>query len=181
MSKQLDWEAYRYVLDDPTLDRTAFEARMLDDVKLALAVAEAMLHVDSLRAVSNIAPPEMVPAKPTAAHHVAAEGGWNLTSLAALAAALMLAIGLVNYRIVHTSSRVTASVPAQNLAESWLAIRQTEIVDQSSNLVDVSTNTAVREDDPMPEPTEFVGVEQSNDNDWLMDAAREFYAQGDAG
>ncbi len=52
MSKQLDWDAYRYVLDDPTLDRSAFEARMLDDCDLALAVADAMLHVDSIRAAS---------------------------------------------------------------------------------------------------------------------------------
>lgn len=170
MSKQLDWDAYRYVLDDPTLDRLAFEARMLDNVELALAVAEAMAHVDTLRAASFIS---------TRSHHrqaVDQPHNWKLTSLAALSAALLLAIGLVNYGISHSSSNPVAQSGAneQHLAESWLAIRQTELVDVSTNLVDVSSNLeATRDDDALTES-------ESTDDDWLLDAAREFYAQREA-
>lgn len=183
MSKQLDWDAYRYVLDDPTLDRSAFEAHMLADVDLALAVAEALSHVDVLRAASCMAvPAENVQVSTPASHHAAAGGGWQLTSLSALAATLLLAIGLFNYQVAHNRVRTTPRLAEQNLAESWLAIRQTEIVDQSSNLVDASTNfVAVRDEDVVQEPNDLVGTEPAADNDWLMDAAREFYAQGEAG
>ena len=188
MSKELDWDAYRYVLDDPTLDREAFEAHMLGNVDVALAVAEAVLHVDSLRTASLLTPSLDAPRVSTpSTHHVAAEGGWQLTSLAALAAAFLLAIGLLNYTVAHkfnpnASSVAAQRLPSQSLAESWLAIRQTEIVDQSSILVDGSTIlVSVRDEDALHEPADFVATESSADDDWLMDAAREFYAQGEAG
>lgn len=187
MSKQLDWNAYRYVLDDPTLDRAAFETRMLDDVDLALAVAEAMSHVDSLRAASFIAAPAdvAITAERTAGETIT---GWRLSSLIALAAGLLLTIGLVNYQLLDRQLPNTrgqagslpptsqANLLEQTLADSWLAIRQTEIVDGSSNLVDVSTNFESPRDDE-----NLLDAVDSVDEDWLMDAAREFYAQGEAG
>lgn len=187
MSKQPDWDAYRYVLDDPTLDRAAFETRMLDDVDLALAVAEAVSHVDSLRAASFIAAPAdlTVSSERTAGAKIT---GWRMSSLIALAAGLLLAIGLVNYQllnrqVLNTHGQAGSLPPTsqansleQNLAESWLAIRQTEIVDGSSNLVDASTNFESPRDDE-----NLLDAVDSVDEDWLMDAAREFYAQGEAG
>ncbi len=174
MSKQLDWDAYRYVLDDPTLDRLAFEARMLDDCDLALAVADAMLHVDSIRAASFSATADVPVA--VRSSNTAATSGWQLSSLAVLAASLLLAVGWVNYRFAHTPVEVAQRGPTQQgFVESWLAIRQTELVDGSSNLVDLSSNwEAPRDEDPLSESAE------PNDEDWLLDAAREYFAQGGA-
>ncbi len=188
MSKQLDWEVYRYVLDDPTLDRAAFEALMLDDMNLALAVAEAVQHVDSLRAASFIAPPVPIQSQqpdqsqqPSTVYRSAATSGWQLSSLAALAAAFLLAIGLLNFQLTHKSA-VSYESANKVLADNWLALLETELVDGSSNLVDVSTNVElVRYDESLAEPSVISSVisgsEPTADEDWLMDAAREFYAQ----
>ena len=186
MSKQLEWDAYRYVLDDPTLDRSAFEARMLDDVDLALAVADAWSGIDRLRAASFIVcpTPPARPLAPVATERQSrnARSGWQLSSLAALATALLLAVGLVNYRIHVAPSRAAhASVAKLNLAESWLAMRQTELVDMSTNLVDVSSNFEnTKDENAQGEPDGFAAADSSSDDDWLMNAAREFYSQGGA-
>lgn len=186
MSRRLDWDAYRYILDDPTLDRQVFEARMLDDLDLALAVAEAVSHVDALRAASFIAPSpsRVMPSQVVPVASAGAESSaWRLSTLIVLAAGLLLTIGIVNYQLL-TSHRfrdpstmaAQSKLLEQSLAESWLAIRQTELVDGSTNLVDISTNVeALRDDDSLPDAVDAVG------EDWLMDAAREFYAQGEAG
>ncbi len=82
----------------------------------------------------------------------------------------------MNYRFAHTPVEVAQRGPTQQgFVESWLAIRQTELVDGSSNLVDLSSNwEAPRDEDPLSESAE------PNDEDWLLDAAREYFAQGGA-
>ncbi len=185
---QLDWDAYRYVLDDPSLDRAAFEARMLDDVELALAVAQAVAHVDQLRAASfSAAPVSSVATPAVASTRSSASGpaGWRLSSLAALAAGLLLAIGLLNFVLDQRpgASAVALSGTGQSqVVEHWLALQRAELVDVSTNLVDMSINFDVGPDDMIvPDSADAVATESSTDSDWLMDAAREFYSQGEAG
>ena len=43
------WEVERYVLGDDSFDRQAFEDRMLDDTRLALAVADCVAEVQNLK------------------------------------------------------------------------------------------------------------------------------------
>ncbi len=189
MSEQLDWDAYRYVLDDPTLDRVAFENRMLDDVELALAVAEAVAHVDTLRAASFIASPSKNLESGDALQRADARPplGWHWSTLAALAAGLIITIGLVNYRVIVQPDGLQARSESgeQRLAESWLAIRQVELVDASSNLVDASSSFSAGQSAGDETASEVTGIaaNEATTDDWLIDAARDFYAQspGDAG
>lgn len=191
MTKQLEWDAYRYVLDDPSLDREAFEARMLSDVDLALAVAEAVSHIDALRAASSIV---SVSASSRPQKVAGVESGLATTErytvhwsiVASLAATLLAAVGLLNYAVLFKSP---ADVPAdyarsqageQRLAESWLALRNVELVDVSSNLVDVSSNLESAKVEEL-EAVEPIATDGSSESDWLLDAAQEFYAQREAG
>lgn len=193
MTKQLDWDAYRYVLEDPSLDRPAFEARMLADVELALAVAEAVSHIDALRAASSIVPPPRPSRAAPGQGNLIAEskstGGWHWSTLAALAATLLLVVGLANYLAISDpadpAQRSSRAVGEQRLAESWLALRQAELVDVSSNLVDVSSNSAdalglesLRYADT--EQAEAVVSDVASEGDWLLDAAQEFFAEREA-
>lgn len=102
MNEGKHWQALRYVLDDPTLDRIAFEQQMLDDVDLALTVAAAVEQVNSVQ--SAVTASSHVSLLPVAAF--ASSGArtsvatvatsthsqpWYWSGVAALAAALMLA------------------------------------------------------------------------------------------
>ena len=129
MNEGHQWQALRYVLDDPTLDRVAFEQCMLEQTDLAMAVADAVgqislvqavaagtsLPAGSLRAVSfddSFAPgPVAVSAQP----HL-----WHWSSLAALAAALMLAIGFGAGQL-NSLKQSTAESGAATLAPATLA------------------------------------------------------------
>ena len=126
MSNQLEWEACRYVLEDPTLDRQAFELRMLDDVELALAVARAMSDVELLRAASHRISQADQPLTSQAqvavqsSVHVtttsSADIGWHWTSLAALAATLLLAVGMAGYSLRQFARNSASSSMASHTA-----------------------------------------------------------------
>ena len=48
---ELHLEAMLYVLDDPSMDRTAFEERLIDDVRLGEILAEAVSMFQTLRSM----------------------------------------------------------------------------------------------------------------------------------
>jgi len=187
MTKQLEWDVYRYVLDDPSLDREAFEVRMLSDVDVALAVAEAVSHIDALRAASSIV---SVSANSHSEKVAGEEAGlalaerftvhWSL--VACLAATLLVAVGLLNYAVLFESPADYARSQAgeQRLVESWLALRNAELVDVSSNLVDASSNLESAKIEEL-EAVEPIATDASSESDWLLDAAQEFFAQREAG
>lgn len=89
MNEEIAWQALRYALEDPTLDRDAFESQMLADDRLALAVADAVGQLDLVARAASSSQPQLRVAAP-----VETQSGWHWASLAALAAAALLAVGL---------------------------------------------------------------------------------------
>lgn len=230
------WQAVRYVLDDPTLDRALFEDRMLSDIDLALAVADAVSQVDAVtRAAAGPAVPDSSAAGP-ADQYLSLTGGpnaWHWSSVAALAAGLLIVIGLGIGQLNSFPGRATTgslsanarthsdrlAVPGEAqdvfsfsgdrlndldrdargyegafgpervtgadghslafqhvVAEQWLAMRR-----------DVPTNDALEgidglygsdeARDGLPGTSSGEG-ESNQDDDWMLEAAREFFQQG---
>lgn len=210
MSKQSMWEVYRYVLDDPTLDREAFEHSMQVDVQLALAVAEAVVDIERLRRVchndqallrstdtrQSLSSPTSLPTP------AQSNAGWHWSSLAALAAMLLAIVGLIAYRLsppstVSLASKSPAalqqtSASTESIAHSWLVIHQESQLSESqlsksqqgeSQLSDSAVESAAEDSQD-----DFTWLTRENSNandegqvevdDWLIEAAKEFYAEG---
>ncbi len=59
MTEEQLWEIDRYLLNDPTLDREAFEQRMLEDESLSVAVASAVERLSMLSVAAEPVPGSM--------------------------------------------------------------------------------------------------------------------------
>ena len=213
MNKGNQWQALRYVLDDPTLDRAAFEQRMLEQADLALAVADAVGQISLVQSAAAGT------ALPASSLRVASQDDffapnlvaistepylWHWSSLAALAAVLMLAIGFGAGQLSsleqstaesgaatlapdnlaseggHSDVSPNASADVQALdsqhfvADHWLATGRET---PASDLFDGSDLLLSGDDarEFLPNATES---ESDEDDDWMLRAAREFYSQG---
>ena len=203
MNRHDDWQALQYILDDPTLDRAACEARMSDDVDFALAVADAVEFVERVRAAAS----SVGLAQPTSSTSAGiayaagpsgeAASGWHWSSIAALAAALLVAIGVGFQQLgsyhSHNGDRTTGvalapsialdannaarqhSVSQQFMAERWLAIRHETL---AAEPVDVVADSVVIGDESRDFLPGIGEGEADEGEDWMLEAAREFYTQG---
>lgn len=199
MKHQLDWEVFRYVLADPTLDVADFESRMSNDVDLALAVAAAVGQVEKLRQVCEYDPQPLV-AVALRSHDdmqisvgrgaslpasvAEAVTGWHWMSTSLLAAGLMLAIGatMFSLRLWRDASVSNAVVRAdsQVFVDTWLAFQQASLADELRPMLTEDDGVeqvgwSANEQTAAGDDVEVVG------EDWMLEAAREFYAQGVAG
>jgi len=200
MKSQLEWEALRYVLEDPTLDVADFEARMATDVDLALAVATAVGQVEQLRLACGEESDLQVVAGvgPAVANHGSMDGsegvmqpggagssGWHWVSVSVLAAGLMLAVGsaVISMRSWRDSGLTVTTVQAadsQAFVETWLVFQQ------APHQLDETQALLTQGEDGVIEPVSWLTGEQAAASeepeavgeDWMLDAAREFYAQG---
>ena len=75
MNEEIAWQALRYALEDPTLDRAAFESQMLADDRLALAVADAVGQLDLVARAASSSQPQL-----RVAAAVETQSGWHWAS-----------------------------------------------------------------------------------------------------
>ena len=172
------WDILGYVLEDPELDRADFESKMLADVNLAMEVASAVQQVELFRKAFRFSGAEAsVPANIRPTNVQATQMSLHWSSLCGLAVALLVAIGLGQAqlrRLVGTTepNALVSASSAQVLAERWLALR-IETRSDGPHLGDADgTADDMRESQS---PGEF---EWDENEDWLLEAAREYYAQG---
>ncbi len=199
MSMQPENDVLRYVLADPTLDRDAFEQRMLHDPDLALAVADCQIEIEQLRAASlslssnrdrSPVAPVLVSSHVTSDYGRSKSQGWHWTSLASLAVVLLVAVGISMYSLDRTTSAqgerplaILVSNP-QALADRWLAMDSGSEFDTSSDSL-ITTDCAesssawtASHDASSAGETSNTPEDSSDEQDWLMQAAHQFYAEG---
>ena len=163
-----DRDVWGYVLEDPQLDRSSFESRMMADMELALAVGRAAEQLERVAKAFH-----GVEAAKLAVASVAQPSGWHWSSLSALAAGLLVAVG-VGQALLQRSARSSVEafrpvVVSPALAEYWLALRS------DGNFGNVADGEVPSEDTrELSSPAEL----ESEGEDWMLEAAREFYLQG---
>jgi hypothetical protein len=159
------WDAVRYVLVDPTLDRSVFESRMLEDLELALLVADTVRQTELLR-------------KATAEFHSiqfqANQKGWHWSKIAVLAAAMLLAIGVGSFQIASMTDRTSMTVAKSMfdgknaIADQWLAFSGDAVgLDPSGD----GLAEDIRE-------AHVAGEGDVEEEDWMLEAARDYFAEG---
>jgi hypothetical protein len=160
----------RYLLDDPSLDREAFELRMADDLELCEQVAQAVdqLHLMGIAAKSLDATVS-VNIQPSAARSSAKDHTW-LYAIAAIATAILIGVfGLSPGRPSKNDSASDQRLAM--LAESWLDA-SLESNDEAINATGI----------PVVESTASTDIESDSEaNDWLFDAAREYFLENQNG
>ncbi len=157
------WDIDRYLLLDPSFDRDAFEQQMLEDLTLAARVADSVLELHSIAVGAR--KPVKVFANGSqsigASDSKRGRGGLQVirrwTPWVA-AATLFTAVSVWQFRGISKDAQLS------EIADNWMAIE---------GLSTVETLELVVADEL---PTENHGeVEASEQTDWLVEAAREFY------
>jgi hypothetical protein len=148
----LQWEVDRYLLCDPSLDRDAFEQRMLEDFKLAELVANSVADLQSISSAvqANRLPVRSSPiAKPKRIAYIA---------LLITAALVLLTVSVRQLRQTATEAQLS------QIADNWVAF---EGLTTGESLDLIATEYS---------PTENqVDSDANEQSDWLVEAAQEFY------
>lgn len=159
-SEEQAWEIDRYLLDDPSLDRLAFEQAMLSDPDLALAVADRVQQLQCLVAACD----RSVPPPPSG--RLEWNASWRWMGLAAMAASLLLAVSAwwaapaMRPSLTHSPRTDMAA-----LATKWISldVEPLAAADESLDSLDVLTVSEVIE-------------ESESGSDWMLLAAEGFFA-----
>lgn len=158
ISEDLQWDIERYVLLDETLDRDAFEARMLEDERLALAVAEAVDHMEMLttacRVSSDSSPPKAWPVF-----------AWSMRIGVglAVAAGLLIATGLLSPNWSQGDGQAIGETEELSaVAEQWLVMDADGDADES--LI-------------TPVSWEWEPGLMAEEEDWMLEAAQQFFQE----
>lgn len=148
------WDVDRYLLSDASLDRDAFEQRMLEDLSLAKQVASS---VADLQAISSAA---SLPLRHSVAVKLHPVSSWSM-----LAAAAALLIAFTAWQLSNAPNEDQLS----QIADNWVAFEGLTTVESLELIAtEEPANDASGNEDQADPGT----VEQS---DWLVEAAREFY------
>lgn len=178
----------RYLLEDPSFDRAAFEQQMLEDgdlcERVAMSVAELQLVATAVRACGPVhaamAGSTEFAALPPSSPLTVGRTAWLGPPMLALVAVL-----LVSFLLWRSIDLSNTAVPDQqgeshwaSIAENWSELASagdephTEPLDEE--LVTTSAPASLQTNAP----------ESSEQNDWILDAAHEYYlasTQGTAG
>ncbi len=111
---QLHLDAMLYLLDDPALDRVAFEARLADDTQLAEILAEAVTVFQSLQTVDFV-PENQVVAR-TAHASVYSYRKWQ--SIAVIAASLLI-LGFIGWQTIHSMRSQSKEIALNSVVWAW--------------------------------------------------------------
>lgn len=169
---ELRWDIDRYLLHDPEMDRDAFEQRMLEDPRIAMAVGNAVEQLMLIKA-ANLEVDQAVDIRVEPIREVDHRQGW-LRVAAAVAALLLIAVlfgmlrSLDGPAVVQTPQETNESWNISDVAENWVVL-QTEdsnpayLVDGAGEDLEVSMVTAGTEQPPAEE-------------EWIIEAAQQFFA-----
>lgn len=175
------WEIDGYLLGDPTLDRQAFEQKMLDDPILALQVAEAsealaLLARASARVSSTRDSNELLLQSEAVSSATLGQASmiferakhWRAKILLAFAASVLLGLGVFAWRYQASVGRL------DELAINWLALER-EVINETS-LVANDVELLAYEVDAGQAGSLVHGLENSASEDWLLDSAVAFFS-----
>ena len=182
--QNLQWDVDRYLLLDPSFDRDAFEQRMFEDVELAEMVAGSVADLHAISAAARLSdkvtsstsstsealgcrnsePTALAAGLEVVVHH---ERQSNLSArsqrraywaISVTAALLLLTVSV--WKLGGTSNEEQLS----QIADNWAAFE---------GLTTGETLELIANDDPATETQN--DAEASEQTDWLVEAAREFY------
>lgn len=176
------WDIDRYLLDDETLDRDAFEARMLQDETLALAVAD---ELERLQLLSSVADRKLVRAAPFAVETSVSPVSFTRTRPPVMAwAALVIAVSLLFALFVWpqgdqpsaegqlAANPLQEAIPLQEVAQEWLAL---ESALEDSEIAELVAGAEVNARDTFNLTDD---LEEANGDDWML-LACEFLSDAD--
>lgn len=171
IAEQRQWDVERYLLDDPSLNRDEFEARMLDDEQLALAVADEVELLQ--RVVAACREPVSAVTHGPKSNHIT----WHRIATIGLAIAATLLVALLvrmnhetrqtaqeTQRTPHSQPSDPLQVQMRAVAEQWVALDVSYDADETSSAAS----------DLVAEPAFDVGLDEE---DWMLQAAREFFLE----
>ncbi len=200
LTTQQLWDIERYVLDDNSLDRDAFEVQMAGNIELALAVADCVERLQLIacacRAVPRTQQPSSVvvaaPAVSWTASKTAAQL-WLALGLGLAACVLLLVRWDGNWptssntplagQVIPRGMNPPANTPRiADVALGWLAMEESSYHWASQELpetVEQVVPSGYYEPSEHIEPSEQNSAASSDDDDWMLQAATEFYRSSD--
>lgn len=175
------WDVERYLLNDPALDRDAFEQRMLDDTSLAEQVAASVAHLSLVAEAASGTSAYSAHCQTASALRTQAMRRttpiWISRFVAlASAATLIFAISVWQFRSTTNDDQLA------RIAENWTAFENLT-ADEAVELTAASQSLLV---DSLPNEDEFRADDMTeststDQRDWLVEAAREFYLASSEG
>ncbi len=111
---QMHLDAMLYLLDDPALDRVAFEARLANDSQLAEILAEAVTVFQSLQTVDFV-PENQVVAR-TAHASVYSYRKWQ--SIPVIAASLLI-LGFIGWQTIQSIRTHSNEIALNSVVWAW--------------------------------------------------------------
>ena len=171
-ANQEQWDIDRYLLSDPTLDRDAFEQRMLDDLSLAEQVAVSVADLQAISSVACSAASMAIAAPRTSSSRFSPTT--NRWALLASAASLLIAVSAWQVRSVSSDSQLSL------IADNWVTF---ENLTDAASLELIATEHQLSENLPGENQSgEYqTDAESAEQSDWLVEAAREFYLANNDG
>ncbi len=161
------WDIERYVLGDTSLDRSAFEASMSEDVELALAVADCVERMQHIAvACEFVEAPSQGVSKWT--NRRVAQLCLACAALAAMLVAMVVMPGPQASKTLPPSATQHTDLSA--VAAHWLALDVTAVGEDISALpvaldsMDLQGNSQ---------------LSVAEENDWMLEAAVAFYEQAE--
>lgn len=172
---ELQWRIQRYVAGDETFDRDTFEAEMLEDTSLALAVADAVEELGQISAATHLAHASQAS---SAAHGNSAKSPQtarlpfvNWWRMAASLAALMLISFMISrgdFLGTQTANQEpNFQSPLSDVAENWLVLNEP------------TYEEAIVSDLIPPESLDFAPATDL-ENDWMAEATFALYDELDS-
>jgi hypothetical protein len=174
------WDIQRYLLDDPTLDREAFEKRLLDDPQLAWQLADESLLLSQIALVADQFAVEscFVGDDKTAHEHTVVENAVSavpantrLHSAWQVAMALVAAIGLL--AVAGSWYLIDDKGPMSN-RNQWMAW-EPNLISSPADLVADSVDLAA--DFESVAASEVGSSLSQSAEDWMLEGAIAFFAE----
>jgi hypothetical protein len=153
-------EAMLYLLEDPALDRAAFEARLADDPQLGEILAQAVSALYSLQAVHfDSAVASQASLVRNVSPVVAPDRQWQ--SISVIAASILLA-GFLGWQTLFSIRSGSNELGLNNVVVAWGDLQSDALDIQARDVVDIDLENTLAVTDLSPE---------SDVPEWLVMAA----------
>lgn len=181
LDQKVLWDIQRYLLDDPSFDRHAFEQQMLEDPSLALAVADEVESLEAIQATLTTSP------QPTGFYTILHHKQLNVAL--GMAVAVLLVVGLsqvfVPSNLIETASTTSAEasrpLELEETVDYWLGFDEgsasAENLDQEALVFDSPAFPVSFEAE-----SELLPSDEADpaDSDWMLEIAIGYFGEMDS-
>jgi anti-sigma-K factor RskA len=164
-NRDSQWDIDRYLLSDPTLDRDAFEQRMLDELSLAELVAASVACLHAISSAARTAAISSAIVSPLTSQNGNHRGAYRWAMLVS-AAVLLMAVSVWQFRSTANDDQLSL------IADNWVAIE---------NLTTAESLELIATEDQSNEDQSNESQAETEQSDWMVEAAREFYLANNDG